>query len=214
MSSFVQSILVPLSFTSSYTFILASAHIQCRLCVQVATISITVSFHLRASRQMQSSLWTMIRRHPTLPSSLPSGQHQAHIASRMILSCCPPPKRSGTRKLLLKFSEGVQNCFLGSFNGWPEGGGYACLGSPLDVDTWLSILLPEGKRTIKRQLYLQWTFHLVRSSFLLIVNVALPCLHTAHSSTKHRSQLLPSGSEAILTENHLYTEKPVYSGHC
>ena len=64
----------------------------------------------------------------------------------------------------------------------------------------LSVQLPEGKRTIKRQLY-SGPFTLREAG----LDVALTTLYFAHSCTiKHRHRLLPSGSEATPHENYLY----------
>ena len=70
-----------------------------------------------------------------------------------------------------------------------------------------------GGQTRDQEAAVQQTFHLERSSFFYLsvlmvrLNVALTGLNFAHNCTEHRPQLLPSRSEAMPHENHLYVKQ-------
>ena len=87
----------------------------------------------------------------------------------------------------------------------------ACLiWAPIDGFQMSSKCPTSGGQTHDQEAAVQWTFHLERESifYLSVLMVRTWCsayyiLYFVHSCTKHRPQLLPSGSEATPHENHL-----------
>ena len=87
----------------------------------------------------------------------------------------------------------------------------ACLiWAPIDGFQISSKCPTSGGQTHDQEAAVQWTFQLERESifYLSVLMVRTWCsayyiLYFVHSCTKHRPQLLPSGSEATSHENHL-----------